>query len=128
MIVKITSKRQVTLPTQVLDALGVGPGDQLDLEESPDGFILRPRRIDYSKLGTFSETRFHPGQSSRSTLRSLGVSPMIRRYGIDTSYHSCVDPEVLKLDRQECRLSQCPPRRLKPTVGRFPMPTASRQR
>ncbi len=55
MIVKITSKRQVTFPAQVLDALGVGPGDQLELEESTDGFILRPRRIDYSKLGSLKD-------------------------------------------------------------------------
>ena len=52
MIVKITSKRQVTFPARVLDALGVGPGDQLELNEGPDGFILRARRIDYSRLGT----------------------------------------------------------------------------
>ena len=51
MIVKITSKRQVTFPARVLDVLGVGPGDQLELEEGPDGFILRPRRIDLSRLG-----------------------------------------------------------------------------
>lgn len=50
MIVKITSKRQVTFPARVLDAMRVGPGDQLELEESSDGFILRPRRINYSKL------------------------------------------------------------------------------
>ena len=52
MIVKITSKRQVTFPARVLDALGEGPGDQLELEEGVDGFVLRPRRIDYSRLGT----------------------------------------------------------------------------
>ena len=51
MIVKLTSKRQVTFPARVLDALGVGPGDQLELEEGPDGFILRPRRINLSRLG-----------------------------------------------------------------------------
>ena len=51
MIVRITPRRQVTLPVQVLDVLGVGPGDQLELEEGPDGFILRPRRIDLSRLG-----------------------------------------------------------------------------
>lgn len=45
MIVKITSKRQVTFPAKVLDTLGVGPGDHLELQDSPDGFILRPRRI-----------------------------------------------------------------------------------
>lgn len=52
MIVTITSKRQVTIPVKVLDALGVGPGDHLELREGPDGFTLRPRRIDYSRLGT----------------------------------------------------------------------------
>ena len=60
MLVKITSKRQVTFPARVLDALGVGPGDQLELEEGPDGFILRPRRIDYSKLGTLRD-KIPPG-------------------------------------------------------------------
>ncbi len=52
MIVKITSKRQVTFPARVLDALGVGPGDRLELDEGPDGFILRPKRVDPSRLGT----------------------------------------------------------------------------
>ena len=46
MIVKVTSKRQVTFPKRVLEALGVGPGDQIELQEHPDGFILRPRRIE----------------------------------------------------------------------------------
>ena len=60
MIVKITSKRQVTFPARVLDALGVGPGDQLELEEGADGFVLRPRRIDYSRLGTL-RSKIPPG-------------------------------------------------------------------
>ena len=52
MLVKITSKRQVTFPARVLEALGVRPGDRIELEEGPDGFVLRPRRIDYARLGT----------------------------------------------------------------------------
>ncbi len=51
MIVKVTSKRQVTFPARVLDALGVQPGDRLELTEGPDGFTLKPRPIDLSKLG-----------------------------------------------------------------------------
>lgn len=51
MFVRITSKRQVAFPASVLDALGVGPGDQLELLEGRDGFILRPRRVDLSLLG-----------------------------------------------------------------------------
>ncbi len=50
MLVKITAKRQVTFPARILKALGVGPGDRLELVESPDGFILRPRRIDLDRL------------------------------------------------------------------------------
>ena len=55
MIVKITSKRQVTFPAHVLDAMGVGPGDHLEITEGTDGFILRPRRIDHSKLGLLKD-------------------------------------------------------------------------
>lgn len=60
MIVKRTSKRQVTFPQHVLDELGVGPGDQIALRESPGGFILRPRKIDYSKLGALKD-KIRPG-------------------------------------------------------------------
>ena len=52
MLVRVTSKRQVTFPARVLDALGVRPGDRIELQEGPDGFILRPRRIDFDRLGT----------------------------------------------------------------------------
>lgn len=50
MIVKITAKRQVTIPAEVLEAMGVGPGDRLEIQETPEGFLLKPKRIDYSKL------------------------------------------------------------------------------
>lgn len=50
MVVKITSKRQVTFPARVLDALGVGAGDRIELIEAPDGFLLRPRRINLDRL------------------------------------------------------------------------------
>ena len=50
MLVRITSKRQVTFPARVLDALGARPGDQLEIIESPDGFILRPRKINLTRL------------------------------------------------------------------------------
>ncbi len=52
MVVKVTAKRQVTFPKRVLEALGVGPGDQIELEEHPEGFILRPKRVRFEKLGT----------------------------------------------------------------------------
>ncbi|MXY48854.1 MAG: AbrB/MazE/SpoVT family DNA-binding domain-containing protein [Gemmatimonadetes bacterium] len=56
MLIKIDPAGQVTLPTSVLDALGVGPGDRIEIVEGPDGFILRPpRKIDYSSLGTLKD-------------------------------------------------------------------------
>jgi AbrB family looped-hinge helix DNA binding protein len=50
MLITITSKRQVTFPAYVLDALGVKPGDRLELQPSPDGFLLRAKRVDASRL------------------------------------------------------------------------------
>ena len=50
MFVKITAKRQVTFPARVLEALGVKPGDRIELEEGPDGFVLRARHVDRTRL------------------------------------------------------------------------------
>ncbi|HMN58125.1 MAG TPA: AbrB/MazE/SpoVT family DNA-binding domain-containing protein [Ottowia sp.] len=50
MLITITSKRQVTFPAHVLDALGVKPGDRLELQPSSDGFLLRAKRVDASRL------------------------------------------------------------------------------
>ena len=83
MLVKITSKRQVTFPKHVLDALGVGPGDRLELSESPVGYILKPKRIDHSRLGTLRDKipPGHPPFDIRKfrDLREQGHGPSIRR-------------------------------------------------
>lgn len=50
MIVKLTSKRQVTFPARVLEEMGVEPGDQMELVESEDGYLLRPRRVIAERL------------------------------------------------------------------------------
>ena len=79
MILKITSKRQVTLPAHVLDAMGVGPGDRLQLISGPDGYLLRPTRIDYSRLGTLREQipRGHPPFDIRA-FRDKPYNPVLR--------------------------------------------------
>jgi AbrB family looped-hinge helix DNA binding protein len=46
----ITSKRQVTFPAAVLAELGVGPGDRIEIIRSADGFLIKPRRVDHTKL------------------------------------------------------------------------------
>ena len=55
MLAKIPSKRQVTFPKHVLDALGVGPGDRLEIQEGPEGYTLKSRRINHSRLGTLRQ-------------------------------------------------------------------------
>ena len=79
MIVKITAKQQVTLPTHVLDEMGVGPGDTLQLIPGPDGYLLRPRRIDYSRLGTLREKipEAHPSFDIRA-FRDGPYDPALR--------------------------------------------------
>ena len=55
MLLKVTAKRQVTFPRKVLESLGVRQGGRIELIEGPDGYLLRPRRIDYSRLGTLRD-------------------------------------------------------------------------
>ena len=55
MRVKITAKRQVTFPVHVLDAMGAKPGDYLEVIQAPGGFLLKPRRIDESRLAPLRE-------------------------------------------------------------------------
>ena len=75
MSVKITSKRRVTFPARVLDALGVGPGDQLELEEGPDGLILRPRDIGYTRLGIHGDKNVPVHPSLDGEARRHGITP-----------------------------------------------------
>ena len=79
MIIRVTAKRQVTFPARVLEALGVQPGDRLELHEAPEGYLLRAQRIDPTRLaplrgklrkgkGTFDLGYFR-GQRHDPTLR-----------------------------------------------------------
>lgn len=79
MLIRVTSKRQVTFPARVLDALGVRPGDRIELEEGPDGFVLRPRRIDYDRLGTLrSRLRGRQGAFDVGAFRDEPHDPALR--------------------------------------------------
>lgn len=48
--VKITSKRQVTFPRQVMEKFHLREGDTLSVSETEDGILLKPQRFDISKL------------------------------------------------------------------------------
>ncbi len=79
MLVKVTEKRQFTLPAQVLEALGVKPGDCLEILESPEGILLRPWRIDRSRLEPLrGRLRRGVGTFDLDTSRTRGHDPALR--------------------------------------------------
>lgn len=79
MVVRITSKRQVAFPAEVLEALGVGPGDRLELQEGPDGFLLRQQRIDFASLTPLrGKIRRDPGPFDLEEFRSQPHDPALR--------------------------------------------------
>ena len=50
MLLTVTSKRQVTFPAHVLAALGAKPGGRIELKAGPQGFTLRAKVVDASRL------------------------------------------------------------------------------
>ena len=79
MVVRITAKRQVTFPAAVLEALGVAPGDRLELQEGPDGFLLRPQRIDFASLAPLPDKiRRDPGLFDLEDFRNQPHDPALR--------------------------------------------------
>ena len=79
MFVRITSKRQVTFPARVLATLGVKPGDQLELHEGPNGFLLRPRRLDPARLAPLrGKLRRGCGSFDIETIRENAYDPSLR--------------------------------------------------
>lgn len=39
----MTSKGQITVPKPIREALGIGPGDEIEFEKGNGGFVLRKR-------------------------------------------------------------------------------------
>ena len=64
--------------------MGVGPGDRLEILEGADGFVLRPQRIDISKLGGLRD-KIPPGTPPFDIRmfrddRERGRGPSVRHY------------------------------------------------
>lgn len=49
-IVKVTSKRQITLPAAIYKKLGIRPGQKMLLEVQGDKIILSPKTTSYTDL------------------------------------------------------------------------------
>lgn len=41
---RITTQGQITVPKVIRDAMGVGPGDELEFERVGEDYLVRPRR------------------------------------------------------------------------------------
>ena len=55
MIIKMTSKRQVTFPKRVVESLHLKAGDSLTVQETKNGILIRPNRFDISRLAPLRE-------------------------------------------------------------------------
>lgn len=55
MLLRIEAGGRITLPAEVLESLGARPGDRLELLEGPHGFVIRPHKIDLSRLAPLRE-------------------------------------------------------------------------
>ena len=79
MFVKVSSARQVTFPAGVLEAMGVKPGDQLELQEGPNGILLRPRRLNPSRLAPLrAKLRRGRGTFDLESIREQAHDPTLR--------------------------------------------------
>lgn len=79
MIVKMTSKRQVTFPKRILEKLHLKAGDSLIVNETQDGILIRPRRFDVSRLAPLREkiSQDLPAPNFE-TLRHASLDPRLR--------------------------------------------------
>ena len=58
----VTSKGQVTIPKEVRDLLGIGPGSVIDFQRGPDGRIVIVKGGRKTKPTRFARLRGHAGK------------------------------------------------------------------
>lgn len=80
MIVKMTSKRQVTFPREVTDKLSLKKGDVLHLSATPDGILIRPHRFDPEKLAPLRDkiNRDTPAPDFETIRHASSSDPSLR--------------------------------------------------
>jgi antitoxin PrlF len=62
MTATVTSKGQVTLPKEVRDLLGVGPGSIIDFQRAPDGSVVLVKADEKGSASRFAKLRGHAGR------------------------------------------------------------------
>jgi len=78
MLVKMTSKRQVTFPKAVVEKLHLKAGDSLAVQETEDGILIRPHRFEVSRLAPLREK----------------ISQDLPAPNFDTIRHASLDPRL----------------------------------
>ncbi|MBU6428230.1 MAG: AbrB/MazE/SpoVT family DNA-binding domain-containing protein, partial [Cyanobacteria bacterium REEB65] len=77
--VKVTSKRQITLPVAVCKAMGIEKGDELEVVQEPSGLLLR------------KSAKFEPITPESSILRFLGSAAGPGGPGSERHHHLIAD-------------------------------------
>jgi antitoxin PrlF len=62
MATTVTSKGQITIPKQVRDLMGIGPGSVIDFERGQDGRIVLIKVEKKSRPSRFARLRGHAGK------------------------------------------------------------------
>ena len=78
MLVKMTSKRQVTFPKAVVEKLHLKAGDSLAVQETEDGILIRPHRFDISRLAPLREK----------------IAQDLPAPDLETARHAALDPRL----------------------------------
>ena len=78
MFVRITSKRQVTLSTKVLQAMGVQEGDVLEIISEDNCYKIKPRRVHLEKLAPLREAIKANGKFNIETFRNAAKDKTLR--------------------------------------------------
>ena len=79
MFVTVASKYLVALVARVLNALKLKSGEQLELLEDPDAFVLPPRRIDPTRLAPLRDKlRRGRGTFDLARIREQAHEPSLR--------------------------------------------------
>lgn len=80
MIVKMTSKRQVTFPRQVVDRLGLREGDSLHISETTGGILIKPHRFQPDKLAPLRDkiNPNRPAPNLNEVRHAAALDPRLR--------------------------------------------------
>lgn len=79
MIIKMTSKRQVTFPKRVVEKFHLKAGDSLSVSETEDGILIRPNRFDVARLAPLRGKIGHDLQApDYETIRHASLDPHLR--------------------------------------------------